>query len=450
MEENQNYGIPAQGSEQMMESTFVGEEMNTDIGVNEEPMVGGVVQEPIIQEAQVQEAQVQEAQVQPAAQIEQQVTTNSGETKIVVKTSLLKEALKKADTVAGKNDLQPVTEVVMFRVTGPVVQVRSTDRDNILTVNVPVVEATDGVIMTLRIAEIKPLIDRLTSENTTFVINNNVVEVIANTGSYKFNQSVDLTTNDIIVLPDIDKDSITLNETVELDKSQILPYFESVYPMVSGVADTSVYAGVYLGETISATTGDSVGVVKENLMPILNATAYIKLSTIKAILTMGAEDKVHIGFGQLNGIKTMCFYANDYRLYSVLKEGEDEYPLEDINNLLNSPKGTSIKLNRTALLGTIDRLNLFFASNVVRKVLDFSISNGRLRISNESKAFEEYAVTTTDNLNIKLDIIEFVTTIKSLKTDDIIIEPVIDGDAPISLIQISNGDKVVFVINTAL
>lgn len=448
MEENQNYNVPAQDMVQNtfteeVESTFVGEEINTTVGVNtpnQPTYTGNVETHQVVTEAQVQPAQVQEAQV----------TTNPNQSKIVVKTSLLKEALKKADIVATKNELQPVTEVVMFRVIGNVMQVRATDRDNILTINVPVIEATDGIIMTLKFDKFKQLIDKTTDENVTFVIDGVIVTVFANNGEYKFNQAVDLTTNDIIKIPDIDKDSILLNETKEVDKSQIMPYLESLFPIVSGVDSSTIYSSVHFGEYLSATTGDNIGIVKESLMPIFGTTVFLKASTVKYILSMGTGDKLNVGLGQLNGVGTMCVYTNDYRLYSVLKEGEEEYPIEDINNLLNSTIGAPIKVNRALLLNALDRLTLFFASNVVRQVLDFEISNGKVKITNESKAQEEFSVSTTNNINIKFDVKDLYNIAKTLKSEDIIIAPIVDDGDDISFVQISDGDKVVYVIGAAL
>lgn len=448
MEENQNYGVPAQDG---VQNTFVGEEMNTSVNTE---MSNQQVYNTSETQQYVTEAQVQEAQVQPAQQIEQQieqpVVTNSNETKIVVKTSLLKEALKKADTVASKNDLQPVTEVVMFRVVGNIVQVRATDRDNILTVNVPVIEATDGVVMTLKIDKFKQLIDKTTSENVTFIIDGNVVTVVANNGEYKYNQALDLTTNEVIKIPDIDKDSILINETKEFDKAQIMPYLESLFPIVAGVAADAIYSSVHFGEYLSATTGDNVGIVKESLMPMFGTTVFLKASTVRYILSMGTGDKLNIGLGQLNDIGTMCIYTEDYRLYSVLKEGEDEYPIEDINNLLNANTGAPIKVNRALLLSALDRLTIFFASNVVRQVLDFEISNGKVKITNESKAQEVFPVSTTSNINIKFDVKDLCNIAKTLKSDDIIITPIVEDGDTVSFVQISDGDKVVYVIGAAL
>lgn len=449
MEENQNFGIPSEG---------MGVQTNSDEGVSitnnysegvTTQAVYTQLQEPI-NEVQEEAQAVNQPPVQAQPQtIIQEVTPMEGNG-FKVKTSLLKEALKKADVVASKVELDPITEVVMFRVVGNVLQVRSTDRENILTVNVPVIQATDGTIITLKISDIKPLIDRLNSEEVTVVADNLVAKVSVASGEYNYNQAIDLTTNSVIVLPDIDKDSILINETVELDKSQFLPHIESVYPIISGLPNTSALSAIHFGEFISATTGDNIAVVRENLTPLFRTTAFIKSSTIKDIISMGTDDKIRIGFGQLNGIATMCIYSGEYRLYSVLKEEESEYPITEISDILNSNKGTTIKLNKASLLGSIDRLTLFFISSVVRQILDFEITNGVLKVSNESKAFETLPVSSTNNLKIKFDVKDLVTILKALKTDDVIIEPIVNGDEPVTHVQISDGNKNAYVIGVAI
>ena len=201
MEENQNFGIPLED---------MGVQINSDEGVSitnnySEGVTAQAVytqpQEPI-NEVQEEAQAVNQPPVQAQPQtIIQEVTPMEGNG-FKVKTSLLKEALKKADVVASKVVLDPITEVVMFRVVGNVLQVRSTDRENILTVNVPVIQATDGTIITLKISDIKPLIDRLNSEEVTVVADNLVAKVSVASGEYNYNQAIDLTTNSVIVLPD--------------------------------------------------------------------------------------------------------------------------------------------------------------------------------------------------------------------------------------------------------
>lgn len=444
MEENQYVNEPAQ--------TF-SDNVSVNGGIMENDMMNNKVSGVETEQNYAVTGAVQSEPVQTQAEPQAQQPMETNLTKIVVKTSLLKSALKKADTVASKVDLQPITEVVMFRVIdGQLMQVRATDRDNILTVNVPVVEATVGAVMTLKISQLKPLIDKLSCEEVTFVINGITVKVISGNGEYNYQQALDLTTNDVIVVPDVDKESILLNETIEISKEQFMPQIESVYPIVKVLAETSPYAAIHFGELVSATTGDDIAVVKDNISSVFGTTAFIKLSTVKEIMSMGVGDKINIGFGTLGSLKTMCIYTSDYRLYSVLKEGEEEYPTEDISNVLNAPKGTAVKLNKTELLASIDRLSTFFNSNVTRQSLDVEVSNGRLKISNENKAFETFPVANTQNVNIKFDTANLIVVLNAIKSNDIYIEPIQDGDptAPVSLVQISDGAKELYVIGTAL
>ena len=76
------------------------------------------IQSEPVQEVPVQ-AQVQEAPIppaQPVVELKSPVDLKPEDIRIVVKTDILKEAVKKADTVAGKDSMQPFTEVIMFRV----------------------------------------------------------------------------------------------------------------------------------------------------------------------------------------------------------------------------------------------------------------------------------------------------------------------------------------------
>lgn len=470
MEENQNNGMP---NTYGVTNENIGVDNNrvivngadyvSDNGgyVTSEHVTGGyvtsqaTVQEDIsqvqVQEEATQEVQTQKADTQEAVQ-EKLPDLDPDTVRIIVKTNLLKDALKKADIVSSKIDLQPITEIVMFRVVSEnMVQVRATDRDNILTVDMPVIQATQGAIMTLKVASLKSLVDKISSEIVTFVIDGVIAKVITVDGEYSFQQSLDLTTNEVIVIPDVDKDSILFEDTREISKDKLLPSLEYIYPIVQSAPDTHPHYAIHFGKIISGTANNDVGAVIEDASALFGTEALVKLSTVKDIMTMGVGDKLNIGFGQLGNSKTMCIYTGNYRLYSVLKEGEDEYPSEEIEELVNAPVSATIKLNKSRLLKAIDRLSLFYTSNVMTHALDAEVNGSQLKISNENRAFEVFMVTCTSNVKIKFDVNKLSTCLKSVKGEEITISTIQEEqDAPVSRVKVSNGDDLVYIIGTAI
>lgn len=453
---------------QQVQATYVGNEVSsvpnpTDY-VSQEPTYTqeAQVQPAQVQPAQVQEAQVQEAQVQvaqeapvpptqQAVELKSPVDLKPEDVRIVVKTDVLKEAIKKADIVAGKDEMQPFTEVIMFRVMeNGIMQVRSTDRDNILTVNVKVLEATSNTVMTLRADQIKPLLDKLTkTEVMAFVIEDTIVTIYTGEGTYKMQQAIDLTTNNVIQLPEID-DGIPFENTIAIEKDRFLPYLEATLPLVEKMASDNSYAGIHFGEYVSSTNGDDASIVADNLQTVFGRTMFIKTSTAKKLVSMGASDKINIGFGEISGRDTLCFYVDDYKLFSVAKDGEDEYPLESINELLSLSKGSMFSIKREQLAGALERLSIFFVSGLTRQVIDMEVANGKITISNELKAVETYPSNSTQNVKFKIEKTEILNILKGIKSENIYIEPVIDGDGPISYIRISDGGKILSVKGTAL
>lgn len=456
MEENLNYGIPAQGAEftnQTMGNTFVGNEVNT-FAADVEPayVQEAVVQEPVVAEAQVY-APVEEAVAPQPVQAEPQVQipeVDESSIRIIVETALLKEALRKADIVASKNELQPVTEVVMLRVMGKNLQVRASDKENILTVDVPAHNSTDGVVVTLKVAQFKQLIDKIHDDVVVLYVNGTTVTVTTKNGTYNFSQAVDLTTNEIIQIPDVDANSIPKNETVEITGESFIKPIESVLPLVaSGVQEQ--YAAISIGDKVVSSNGDEVAAFYENLGSIFGTTALVKLTTIKDIVSMGVSDKIKVGFGTLGQYKTMCIYTDSYRLYSVLKEREDEYPLEEIENILSLGIGEPSIINKNQLLGTVERLSIFFASSLARQNLSFNSVGNVLEGTNESKATEKLVIGGNGNISASLDVKRLNTVLKAIPTDDVIIEPVISGDGPVTYLKVSSTDrKIVYVIAVSL
>lgn len=412
------------------------------------------VQPTPIQEVPVQEEQAQPAPVpptQPAVELKSPVDLKPEDIRIVIKTDILKEAVKKADAIAGKDSMQPFTEVIMFRIVdGGIMQVRSTDRDNILTVNTKVIEATPNTVMTLRVDQIKPLLDKLTkTEVIAFVIEDTIVTIYTGEGTYKMQQALDLTTNNVIQLPEIDN-SIPFEGTIAIDRDKFIPYLEAVIPLVGKFTSDNSYAGVHIGDYVSTANGNDASVVMDNLQPIFGRPMFIKSSTVKGLISMGASDKIYVGFGELNGRTTYCFYVDDYKLFSVEKDGMDEYPLEDINELLSLSKGSMFSIKREQLVGALERLSIFFVTGLTRQVIDMEVANGKIIISNELKAVETYPSNSSQNVKFKIEKAEILEILKGIKSENVYIEPVIEGDGPISYIRISDGDKILSVKGTAL
>lgn len=456
---------------QQVQATYVGDEVSNvsnpaDYVTSTAPAEPAYTQAPIqqTQEAQVQPAQVQEAQVQQAeqpasAQAKPQekplnIINVEADKKIIVKTSLIKDALRKASVVASCNELSPITEVVMLRVLdNGIMQVRATDRENIVTINVPVIEATQNLIITLKIAQIKPLIDRLSGDTTAFVEENSIVTIISDSGKYKFSQAVDLTTNEVIVVPDVDMDSIPFAETKEIGGDRFSHALEVTYPLISGIQSESPYSGVYFGQFISSTTGADISSIRESFQDIFGEDVFIKSSTIKYLISMGFGEKVNIGLGLLGNTRTMCVYTDNYRLYAVLKDDKEDYPESDVSTLISAPVGVSVSINRAKLLESLNRLDLFF-SNTARQSLQAEVKNGQMKISNENKAFELLPAKATAEFEVKFDFSNLELALKSLKGDEITISSVTTDvesqNGVITTIRVSAADSSAFVISAAI
>lgn len=467
MEENNQYGAPIQGAEfentnvgvdygVVEDNTYVGETVVTEpvaqpqVEVLQEPVTATIEQAPVQVEAQPQPQpptpQVAQA---PAEEIPQEELNFP---RITVKTADLKSALSKADVVAGKNDLQPVTEVAVLRVVGGNVQVRSSDRDNVITVYIPYIEATEGASMTIKLSESKPLIDKIKSETMTFVIKDRNATLYAGPGVYNINQALDLVTNEIIVIPDIEEmGPVPIETAIEITKEQFMNPIEQVFPLVAKVDKDALYAAVHIGNKVSASTGDEVAAVFENLTTIFNSTIFLKSTTVKSLISIGVPDKFKVGLGEINGRQTICIYTNEYRLYAVAKENEEEYPAEEIETLLSSPVGASVVMNKSQLVDTMDRLCTYF-QNSARKILDFEkVGDRTLYVINESNGKEAVLISGNGTLAIKLDAERLNIVAKAISTGDLVIEPIVDGDGPVSFVRISSTDKKqTFVIGATL
>ena len=480
MEENNQYGVPIQGTENVNTGMGVSGDytvsnnlrytVNPDsdgITVNESASVTSDIMQPVMNNEvnnQVVNNQVTNNQVtnnagvaeQPEqAQEVERIEIPQEEAqfpRIVVKTDLLKSALAKSIIVAGNSELQPVTEVAEFKFNGNNLQIRSSDKDNILTVYVPVIEATDGAAMTLKIAEIKPLVDKLKCATATFIIKDLKVTLYAGAGKYEYNQAIDLTENKAIVIPEVESfGPVPLESTVEMTNADFMKAIESVFPLVAGKESGSIYGSVFISDKVTSTTGSEIAVVFTDIRSKLGSSVFLKSTTVKELIALGVPEKFRVGLGNINGNQTICIYADDYRLYAVSKEGVEDYPSDDIDALLSTPVGTSISISKTQLLDTIDRLCTFLRTTV-RKSLDVEkIGNRKVSIRTSSGGAETLTINGDGSVKFNFDAERLKIVAKAIETDDLLIEPISDGDGPASYIRISSTDKKQsFIVSTVL
>lgn len=447
--ENQVYA-PAQ--EQPMEYT---EDIMQDVDANyvEQPQVNKVqvevpqaepvqsesvmTQAPQVTEQPQAQAQAQEPPVQKPQEILPEV--DSANPKIVIKTSVLKSAIAKADIVAGKKELLPVTEVVVISVLdNNIVQLKSTDKDNILIVNVEAEEATPGWVISLNLSDFKPLIDKTNSERIIITAENNGIVVLSPTGKYRYNLAVDLTTNKVITIPEI---PVEFTETYQVTRDQFLKPMEEAYALIKSMADDVKEAAVHLGKNVTSSTGSEVAAVAVDMESLTGGTTYLKSNTVRDLVSLGVSDMVTFERGTLRGTKAMKVISkDDYELFFISKEGEEDYPVEEINRFLESKTLPAVCVSKKDLLSLLDRLGIFFKATNVRKRLDFTASLNKLTVANEDTAEEYISANGNANFNIKLDSERLNMVLKAISTDALFIEP-LDNEGTVSFVKISSSDR---------
>lgn len=393
------------------------------------------------------------ATTQADVTVSQAPSTPVVEDKIVVKVDLLKDALRKADVIASKIDTAPMTLAAQLVIEGNILKVIATDMNNSITVSVPVESGRDGLSFTFRIVDIKPLIDKLPGETLIIARSGNNIKITADSGEYLFNEYVDNTDGKPIIIPNLEEVA-PISNIVEVDKTKLLAAFKTVSPLIEQVSFNAEYSTIYVGDIVATTNGADVSVVRDEFTSILGREAHLRLSTVKALLTIGTGDKINIGFGTLpNGLVSVCFLTDNYKIYSALKENSEEFPIETIKAFMTMQTSAKTVVNRKVLINSIGRLQLFFGSGVIRQALDFEITPNQLKISNENRAFEIIPVVSNANIKLKFDIKKLDIPLKAITTDEIIIEPLITNEAEaeeISMVRISGTDGVSYVIGVAL
>ena len=78
-------------------------------------------------------------------------------------------------------------------------------------------------------------------------------------------------------------------------------------------------------------------------------------------------------------------------------------------------------------------------------------SNGILNTSIEGTAKEKILATGTGNIDIKIDTARLRDILKPMESEEVILEPVLNGDGPVNFVKISSADrKIIQIVGAAL
>ena len=264
-----------------------------------------------------------------------------------LKTKTLQEMTQKAMKGASNNKILPLTSMLAIELKSNVLTLTTTDFSNYLEIKQDKVEGQDFYVV-VQADIFSKLIGKLTTEEVTLTVDNNVMTVKSN-GQYK------------IELP-VDEEGELVRFPQYRNIPQVPAYSIKLATLKSILATNR--ASVAQDLTVPALTGyyvDKDGVLTSdsfvachNKITTLSQPFMLPFQVVELFNVLNAED-VNI----IVGTTDVVINTPDVTIYGKLLLETDNFPVEAINNYLGTSFASSCKLPKDALLSILDRLSLF-------------------------------------------------------------------------------------------
>lgn len=268
-----------------------------------------------------------------------------------VKTKTLQEMTQKAMKGASNNKILPLTSMLAIQLKDNILTLTTTDFSNYLEITQYKVEGEDFYVV-VQADIFSKLIGKLTTEDVTLAVDNNVLTVKSN-GTYKIELPVD-EDGSLVRFPEyrnmmgVGVNSLgyklklnTLKSILNTNKASVAQ--ELTVPALTG----------YYIDANGVLTSDSF-VACHNKVIGLNETFMLPYQVVELFNVLEAED-VSINIGTTDVIIS----TPQATIYGKLLLEKENFPVDAINSYLQTSFNSSCKLPKDALLSILDRLCLF-------------------------------------------------------------------------------------------
>lgn len=302
-----------------------------------------------------------------------------------LKTVKLQEMVAKAIKGASNNKMIPITSLMAIELKKNKLTLTTTDATNYLKVIEDKVDGEDFYVV-VPVEVFSKLVARTSVENIILTLKDNELHVKGN-GTY----SIELTLDEEgkhIKYPEYKFDSKAKPSTINL--STIKTLLNANKSALAVTMESPSLTGYYCDEKRVIST-DTFKVCNTDI-PLFTEKVLVS-PELMDLLALMTEEKITV---QSSGSK-MLFTTSNMIVYGVQLDGIEDYPVEAIDNFLNTEFISKCKLPKSTLLAVLDRLSLFVSDYDKNGVyLDFS-KDGLAISSKKSTGTELIKYQGSDN-----------------------------------------------------
>jgi len=273
-------------------------------------------------------------------------------TKVTVPTVTLRDLVSRAAKGSTNVDLIPMSSLMQVKVSSGKMSVKTTDNVNYLTAFADV--ECEDFEMVVQSKIFSQTVSKLTSVDTTFVIEGSKVTIEAN-GKYNIKTITDASGNpiqfkELEIVPSGSakhlkaeevKSILSLSKSCKAEKNEVPAIVGNYYADANGILTTNYYKAC------------------SNPIVLSDVPVLISSTVMDLVSSVVDESGVDVYSGTADGDAYIVFESTSGKLVGRKVSEISDYPAADLSGLISNPLASSVNMNRTMFIQAVDRMCLF-------------------------------------------------------------------------------------------
>lgn len=335
---------------------------------------------------------------------------------LTLSTETFKALVSKAYKGVGNNKIIPLTQLMCIQAKDGVLTIITSDFSNTHYLYVKQAGVDGDFYVTVMAEQFTKLIGKLTCDKITLEVDGTKLKVSGN-GTYFIALQYDEMGNPIQYPDPLAELGTPIEDTQAIASSAVKNILTSLKSSLAITMEYPYLTGYYVGDKICATNGDEMGIYNT---PVLKQATLV-FPIVFDLLSFSDVDKISIDRYD-DGV--IVFTAGDIVVYSHEMEGIDDYPVEALNNYLNTDMTNTCGLSKNNLLQALDRLSLF-VGDMDDNAIKLAFGEKSLHINSLASTGEEdivYISNKGEAFECTVDLTSFINQVKSQSTDTVTIQ----------------------------
>ena len=346
--------------------------------------------------------------------------------KITVSTQKLKEMVARSIKGVGNNKLIPLTSLMCIEVDNGVLSLITTDATNYLYI-VGDKASMEDFYAVVDANTFSKLVSRMTCENVTLEVKNNVLHVKGN-GNYKIELPLD-ENGEAIKYP-VPYKNLRRSAPVEgtINRTTIQVILDTIKPALAVTLENPCYTGYYVHDKIVAT--DTFKIASMDVEMFDNAC--LISSELMDLLSVMTQEKINV---EIYG-DDIVFLSNDCIVCGKFMDGIEDYAIDAISDLVDTEIDSFCAIPKATLVQLLDRLSLFVGPYDKNAVYLTFTRDGLQVSSKAADGVEIIDYTESQNFidfTCAIDIQMFTQEVKAIQSD--VIEIYYGNDSAIKMVD---------------